>query len=223
MKWLVTSAVTFLLFFHLIGIAHALTLPKPGGYVNDFANLYSEQFEHQLETDLESFDKKTTSEVSVVTVTDLQEITIDDYAVRLFEEWKIGKKGKDNGVLLLIAKTEREVRIEVGYGLESQITDSRAGRTIREVITPHFRKDDYEGGTREGVTRLEQYILKEVVPEESVSQPDQKFDPSPFIVPFFVFLTYFTSYMARSKEFIAGGVIGAVAGFLLGSIFASLL
>lgn len=72
--------------------------------------------------------------------------TIENFAVRLFEQWKIGKKGKDNGVLLLIAINERKLRIEVGYGLESTITDGKAGEIIREVITPEFKKNNYYEG-----------------------------------------------------------------------------
>jgi uncharacterized protein len=194
----------------------AQTFPKPVGYVNDFADLYSAGFENRLEQELSAFTASTSAEISVVTVNDLQETTIDDYAARLFENWKIGKQGKDNGVLLLIAKQEREMRIEVGYGLEPVITDARAGRIIRDEMTPAFKSGDYEGGTQRAVTTLEQYIRGEAVDEErSPSTPDLSWLGE--IFPFLFFgLIYLGSFLARSKEYYAGGVLGCIIGIVIG-------
>lgn len=205
--------VLFLLF---VVPTFAQTFPKPVGYVNDFANLYSDSFKNRLEQELRAFDASKSAEIAVVTVQDLQGTTIDDYAVRLFENWKIGKKGQDNGVLVLIAKSEREVRIEVGYGLEPVITDARAGRIIRDRMTPAFKAGDYEEGTQRAVSDLEKYISGEPVAETAPpSVPDLSWLGEVF--PFLFFgLIYLGSFLARSKEYYAGGIIGGVIGLVIG-------
>src|SRR6185295_16176706 len=99
-----------------------------------------------LEQQLSEFEHSTSNEIAVVTVPSLEGDTIEDYAVRLFKEWGIGKKGKDNGILILVAPNERKVRMEVGYGLEPQLTDGMAGQIIRENMTPYFRQAQYGQG-----------------------------------------------------------------------------
>src|SRR5690606_1607435 len=143
MRFLTSIIFLIISLILLVPIVSAQTFPKPGGYVNDFAKLYSDSYKQQLEKRLQTFEASTSAEVVIVTVNDLQDTTIDDYAVRLFEDWKIGKDKKDNGLLYLIAKEEREVRIEVGYGLESVVTDARAGRIIRDEVIPAFKDGDY--------------------------------------------------------------------------------
>lgn len=119
-------------------------------YVNDFAGIISDPVEAQLEADLESFTASTGNELAVVTLKSLEGDTVENTAVTLFEQWGIGQKNQDNGVLLLVAPNERELRIEVGYGLEPVLTDSRSGTIIREVITPKFKENDYDGGISDG-------------------------------------------------------------------------
>ena len=138
--------------------ALAQGFPNPTGLVNDFANVLSPQARQGLEQTLRQIQQDTTAEVVVVTAPSLGGTTADDYAVRLFEQWKIGKKGKDNGVLLLVAPNEREVRIEVGYGLEPVITDARASQIIRNQVLPRFREGDYDGGVTAAVASLEGYV-----------------------------------------------------------------
>jgi uncharacterized protein len=206
------------LFFLIVPAVFAQTFPKPVGYVNDFADLYSESFERRLEEELKSLEASTSAEIAVVTVTDLQDTPIEDFAVRLFENWKIGKKGKDNGVLVLIAKNEREARIEVGYGLEGVITDARAGRIIRDGMTPSFKEGNYEEGTEEAVTVLTKYINGEpVIDIEKPGPRDWSWlgDVLPFL--FFGFI-YLGSFLARSKEFYVGGIIGGVVGIIIGIV-----
>ena len=132
-------------------LAFAAAFPQPVGYVNDFAEVISPATEARLEADLEAFTASTGSELAVVTLKSLEGDTVENAAVALFEQWGIGQKGKDNGVLLLIAPNERELRIEVGYGLEPVLTDSRSGTIIREVITPKFKANDYDAGISDGV------------------------------------------------------------------------
>src|SRR3989338_7405802 len=109
------SKIILFLFFILTSLflVHrviAVNYPSPTGFVNDFGNLYSPEFKIQLESDLISFEKQTGSEISVATIKSLEGMDIESYAVGLFEKWKIGKKDKDNGLLLLIAKEDRKIR-----------------------------------------------------------------------------------------------------------------
>jgi uncharacterized protein len=111
----------------------AQSLPEPMGYVNDFARVMSSSEVETLDAKLRTFAQQTTAELVVVTVPSLEGMTESDYANRLFERWAVGQKGEDNGLLLLIAPTERRVWMEVGYGLESYIPD---GRAPERFLTP---------------------------------------------------------------------------------------
>ncbi|OGD61274.1 hypothetical protein A3I57_02340 [Candidatus Beckwithbacteria bacterium RIFCSPLOWO2_02_FULL_47_23] len=124
------------------------------GYVNDYAEIISPAVETKLETRLESFTASTGNELAVVTLKSLEGDTVENTAVALFEQWGIGQKDKDNGVLLLVVPNERELKIEVGYSLEPVLTDSRAGTIIRDVITPKFKENDYDSGITDGAEAI---------------------------------------------------------------------
>ena len=145
--------------------ASAQTFPSSQGYVSDFAGLLSPASKAQLEARLSQLEKETTVEIAVVTIKSLEGHSVEDYASRLFEQWGVGKKGKDNGVLFLVAAEDREVRIEVGYGLESVITDGRAGRILDNDVVPHFKNGDYETGILSGVGAIEIYARGGTSPE----------------------------------------------------------
>jgi len=124
---------------------------SPTGYVNDFAGILSSDTKKTLETKLSSLDASTSAQLSVVTIKSLDGDTIENYAEKLFKEWGIGQKGKDNGVLLLVAVDDHKLRIEVGYGLEGALTDAESSNIIRNTITPEFKKGDYNKGITNGV------------------------------------------------------------------------
>lgn len=126
--------------------AFSVEYPSPTGYVTDAAGLLDPASRQQLEQQLSEFEKRTTYEIAVVTIPSLEGETIESYAVELFRRWGIGKKWKDNGVLLLIAAQDRKIRIEVGYGLEALIPDAAAGSIIRSDLTPAFRQSRYAEG-----------------------------------------------------------------------------
>lgn len=128
--------------------ATAQNFPELSGYINDNAGLLSPQAKSELEAKLAQLEKDTTAQVFVATVKSLEGDSIEDYASRLFEKWKIGQKDKDNGVLFLVALDDRKMRIEVGYGLEPVITDGRAGRIRDDDVLPLFKSNDYEGGIK---------------------------------------------------------------------------
>src|SRR3989344_5512532 len=138
----------------LAGQVLARDFPQPAGYVNDFAQVLSEDTKATLENDLTAFEAASGYEIAVVTLKSLEGDTVENVAVALFEQWGIGKKGQDNGVLLLIAVDDRQLKIEVGYGAEAILTDSRAGNIIRSEITPQFKVGDYDAGVIAAVTAI---------------------------------------------------------------------
>src|SRR3990172_7638716 len=148
----------------VLSLAPALAYYNPGrpsGLVNDFGQMLSPTFRQQLESELLAHRAQTSNEIAVVTITSLQSDTIENFAVKLFEEWGIGQADVDNGVLLLIARDEREVRIEPGYGLEGALTDIQSNAIIQNEIVPAFRQSDYDVGVRRGVAAIEQAIAGE--------------------------------------------------------------
>jgi len=201
----------------------AAEFPQPTGYVNDFGEIFSVEFQQELEQELANFEKETTAEISVVAIKSLGSETIESYAVRLFEQWGIGKKKEDNGVLLLISSDDREMRIEVGYGLEPVITDGRAGRIIREQLRPSFKEENYEEGVKLAIAQLKEYIISGEPPQAGELVEEKIADFFGLAVFGMIFLVWFFSFLGRSKEFVTGGIIGGLFGGLLGLITGGLL
>ncbi len=209
-----------------VGVAFALDFPKPQGFVNDFANILSPETKQQLEQQLTQLEKDSSIELVVVTVESLEGTTIDDYAVRLFEDWKIGKENDDNGVLFLIAPNEQKTRIEVGYGLEPVLPDAKAGRILDTYVTPAFKEEDYDKGISEGTEAIVKVVHgEEIALDEAASSDSESGDGGSVWILFVIgaiFLSYLSSFLSRSKRWWPGGVIGAVLGLILGIYFASL-
>lgn len=130
------------------------TFPELTGRVVDRANLLTAADKAQLETELEAYETKSTDQIVVVTVPSLQGYPIDEFGTMLGRKWGIGQRGKDNGVLMIVAPTERKVRIEVGRRLEPLLPDGRAGSIVRETILPSFRRGDFSGGIKAGVAEI---------------------------------------------------------------------
>lgn len=211
------------------GAVSAQTFPDPQGYVNDFAGLLSSQARGQLEGYLSQLETDTGAQVAVVTVKSLEGSTVEDYASRLFERWGIGKKGQDNGVLFLVALEERKLRIEVGYGLESVLTDSRCGRIRDNDVVPFFKKNDYEKGITAGVNAIGTYVRGGTPPQPLEENPvsDALEGVLPILTIISIIGMYLTGFMARSKSVwlgsIFGGVVGVVLGLAIGGIIALII
>lgn len=219
-RWLFLALLLIFVFpFRVL----AAGFPEPVGYVNDFAGIFSGEFQKSLEEELSHFEKETTAEIAVVTIESLGDDSIEEYAVRLFEEWKIGKKEKDNGLLLLVAVKERKVRIEVGYGLEPIITDGRAGRIIREKIVPNFKKENYEEGIKLAVEEIEDYIRKGEPPKGAEATQEKLSSFFIFILLGSLVLVFIMAFLGRTKEFVTGGIIGSLLGGFLGWLSSGLI
>jgi len=134
--------------------ALAIDVPYLTGRITDNAGILSEDVRKSLSQRLKDHEEKTGNQLAVLTVPSLGGTGIEEYALAVFKVWKLGQKGKDNGLLVVVAPVDRRMRIEVGYGLESVITDGIAGSIIRDVMTPHFKKGDYNQGIDDGVGAL---------------------------------------------------------------------
>lgn len=220
MKKLLTVS-TLLLLAPFLVLAYS-SPGKPSGFLNDFAGILNSSEKQTLESKLASFRQETGAELAVVTVSSLSDETIEGYAVKLFEEWGIGQKDKDNGLLLLVAPNDREVRIEVGYGLEGTVTDLQSGNVINKVILPAFRSNNYFAGINGGVDALITIVRNDPGAEEySAPSMASKFDVDPRGVIFLVFIviSILARVLSRTKSWWLGGVLGAVAGVIIGFIW----
>jgi uncharacterized protein len=135
-------------------IAAGMDIPYLTGRVTDNAEIISPETRDRLTESLKAYEGRTTNQVAILTVPTLNGESIEDYAVAVFEAWKLGQKDKDNGILIVVVPDDRRMRIEVGYGLEGTMTDSMAGRIIQNIMTPRFKDGDYNGGITDGVNAV---------------------------------------------------------------------
>ncbi len=156
--------------------ALAQEVPTFSGYVNDYANLLTDGTMQELEARLRNHEERTTNQVTVLTVPSLEGGSLEEFSLRVAEVLKVGQRGKDNGILLLVARDDRKIRIEVGYGLEPYLPDVYASRIIREVIAPYFKQGDYDTGIAAGVNAILEKVegINELSGREVVQQ-DQGF------------------------------------------------
>jgi uncharacterized protein len=134
--------------------ALALQVPRLQARVNDYAGMLSQGTVRQLEFLLETFEQKESTQIVVLTVPSLEGEILEEFSIRVAEQWKIGHKGLDNGAILLISRADRKVRIEVGYGLEGRLTDLMAGRIISGIIVPEFKAGRFDQGVVNGVQAM---------------------------------------------------------------------
>lgn len=144
------------LLFSIIG--HAQNIPKPSSWVNDFANVIEQTYKEKLDSLIKELEQKTTTEIAVVTVASIAPYDEKEYARLLFDNWQPGKKGKDNGVLVLLAVKERRWRIETGYGVEGVLPDGLCGEIGRNYMVPYFKSAGYGEGLYQGVMQIAKVI-----------------------------------------------------------------
>ena len=165
-KLLIPALVAVLLSVNFIP-ALAFTCPERSrGYVNDYANVLGEV--DQLESQLENFEQQTSHEAYVVTINNLDGVGIEEYALTLFDKWSIGKEREDNGILLLSSIQDRQVWIEVGYGLESALSSSTADQIISHEVSPAFSQGDYRQGVDNGVAAIIKALNGQYQVEEKI-------------------------------------------------------
>lgn len=151
--------------------AQELAVPANDGWVTDRAGVLQPAQERALEGQLEALRQSSSNEIAVLVLASLEGQPIERVALEAGRKWKVGAAGKNNGVVIAVAIAERKVRIEVGSGLEGELTDAKSGRIIREVITPRFRAGDYYGGLRDAVAAVGSVLSGEPLPARSRGEP----------------------------------------------------
>jgi uncharacterized protein len=189
----------------MVATAGALEVPYLSGRVNDQAAMLDDAFEGQLEERLRLLEEETGAQVVVLTISSLEGDPIEDYSIRVVQTWKLGREGIDDGVLVLIARDDRRMRIEVGYGLEGALTDAQAGRIIDGLMTPRFREGDFEGGVGAAVDSISAAVRGEAL-EMPEPRPDRALPNIATYVFFFIFGLPFIN-AALSSRGAAGWVL----------------
>src|SRR6185295_1372926 len=165
-------SAALLVFSLLSGAARAdVPVPPVKARVTDLTGTLSAQQKSELEARIAAFEARRGSQLAVLMLPSTRPEEIEQYAIRLAEAWKIGRKKVDDGLILVVAKDDRRLRVEVGYGLEGAIPDSVARRVIEERITPRFRDGDFYGGIRDGVEQLIRLAEGETLPPPQVRAP----------------------------------------------------
>jgi uncharacterized protein len=198
----------FLVFAFLLGLgagANCQIPVPPIARVVDQTGTLSAENRAALERMLEQFEARKGSQIALVMVKTTAGEPIEQYALRIGEQWKLGRKGVDDGALLVVAKDDRAVRIEVGYGLEGALNDATAKRIVSEVITPRFREGDFFGGLSAGLDRMIRVIDGEPLPGPSRSAPAPGGD----------LFSYLPVLLIAAR--VVGGVLRALLGRALGA------
>ena len=201
-----------------------VAVPELTGRVVDQTGTLSSSDVAALSQKLQDFESRKGSQIAVLIVPTTQPETIEQFSIRVAEAWKIGRKKVDDGAILVVAKNDRHLRIEVGYGLEGALTDVTSRRIIDEIITPKFRTGDFAGGISDGVDRMIRVIDGEPLPapSRSVNFAHNLDDLAPlFIVTLFAAIGvggFFRAILGRLLGSLAvGGIIAALTWLILGS------
>jgi uncharacterized protein len=220
------ASIFFLSFVWISSINAAPNYPVPVGFFVDQANIIDDITETRITARLSALEATSTSEIAVVTVSSLEGYSIEEYSTGLFSYWGLGKEKRDNGVLLLVAPAEREVRIEVGYGLEGALTDYESSLIIETILTPAFREGKYSEGVENAVDALAVAVEGEYSSEMTAYDNESGFVGWTMgiimllIFGFFVWVLSSALLMelSRSKSIVGGSVFGGLIGAFVGGL-----
>jgi uncharacterized protein len=220
MKALRLTLRVALLWACALSVQAALVFPPLTGRVVDNANLLDAQSETQLTQMLQAHEQGSGEQVVVVTLPNLQGASIEDYGYQLGRAWGIGEKGKDSGALLIVARDDRKVRIEVGYGLEDRLTDAQSSVIINQVVTPAFKTGNFAGGITQGAQAIIQVLGGNplALPAAEAGQQDSGSDNIVLlIIVLIVLVSIFLNY-GRGGGRGRGGRGGFITGAGLGGL-----
>lgn len=219
----------------LLAAAHAqefAPVPPLQKRVTDKIGMLTENQRDALENVLKEYETRTGSQIAILLVSKTEPEAIEQYSIRVFDAWKLGRKGTDDGVLLVVAKDNppslRRLRIEAGRGVQGSLTDAQSKRILQDVIAPHFRQNDFYGGLAAGVSAITSLLDKEKLPAPEGGQPQQAeeeeegFDFS--LLLFFVFMILFMMLSrAQSRRYARHrhGWGRSVPGVILGGGYGS--
>lgn len=205
-------------------------VPRLQARATDLTGTLSASQLQSLESTLAAFEQKKGSQIALLMLPTTKPEAIEQYSIRVAEAWKIGRKGTDDGVILVIAKDDHKLRIEVGRGLEGAIPDVVAKRVIREVIAPHFLNGDFNGGIADGVASLMKLIEGEALPPPARAEAREQagtghgLPPEIFLVMAFVLIVFARQAFGRLPGATAGaGVTGLVGWWVFGGAAAAVI
>lgn len=207
-----------LLFFCLVKLSSAFVdVPKLSSRVTDLTGTLTNSQVQSLEAKLAAFEQKKGSQIAVLIVPTTQSEDIAEFGIKVADLWRVGRKGVDDGLIFIVAKNDRKMRLEVGYGLEGAIPDAIAKRIIAETITPYFKAGDFAGGIDAGVEQMISLIEGEPLPAPAVTQYTG-FNPEALIFALFGGLfagSLFSSLFGR----VMGGLLAGLSSTFIASLF----
>lgn len=228
MKKIIFTFLTFVLF--IINV-EALVDPMSNFYVNDYANILSEETENEIQSMSVQLSYTDGTQMVVVTVEDLEGLSVEEYANQLFNKFGIGEADSDNGLLILVSRDDRKIRVEVGYGLEGVINDGKAGRYLDAYAVPYLKNNEWD----KGIFNVYNALYKEIVTQNNLqleyTEPTGELEESEDSIHVFMMFSLFIGYIIgtfiRATSFKEGGLkkivilIGAVivifiVNFLIG-------
>ena len=220
----VSKVFAFVLLLGIPFFSNSQTAIPPVARVVDQTGTLSAEQKATLERVLDAFEKRKGGQITVVMVRTTGGEPIEQYALRVAEQWKLGRKGADDGALLVVAKDDRALRIEVGYGLEGALNDATAKRIVSDIITPRFREGDFFGGISAGVDRMIKVIDGEPLPAPARSAPAVDGDVFQFLpvvlIAALVVGGILRAMLGRAIGAVAtGGAVGFLAWLLAGTLF----
>lgn len=203
----------------------AVAVPTLTGRVVDLVHSLSSEQKQSLEARLQAFEQRKGSQIAVLIIAKTQPETIEQYAIRVAEQWQLGRKRVDDGAILLIAKEERALRIEVGYGLEGALSDAICKRVIDEQILPRFRQGDVYGGISAGIDAMMRVVDGEALPPpQSDTQSLGAIGALPLVfIAAIIMGALMRKLFGRGKgAFITAGALGLIVWFMTGLLLFSL-
>ncbi len=230
-RWLAAAIV-------LLGLAVAspaigqdlVPVPPLAGRVTDLTGTLQPEQIAALDKRLGDFEARKGAQIAVLLVPTTRPETIEQFGIRVADQWKIGRKNADDGAIVLVAKNDRTLRIEVGYGLEGAVPDLKASRIIREIITPRFRENDFYGGLTAGTQALMNLVEGEDLPAPKAQAKSRNGDIGNFNSLFVILLigatiigAILTRVMGRFiGSMLTGGAAGLVAWLIVGTLLAGI-
>ncbi len=208
--------------FNSAAIASGFNVPPLTGPVVDQAGILTDSTKNDLQRFLRQLTERGGAQIQIATVNSLNGLSIEEASIKITDQWKLGKKKEDRGLLLLVAPNERRVRIEVGQGLEGSITDLVAGRIISEVITPRLKEGSADRAVIDGVAAIVQYTDPKIASElqmpagaASFSAPSSSTNWPTILFWLFIILLFILPRFMGDKH---GSGVGFMAGLLLGGL-----
>jgi uncharacterized protein len=214
----------------LAGAEDLQPIPQLTAPVTDLSGTLSADQRGQLIAKLAAFEAQKGAQIAVLLVPTVKPEAIEQYSIRVAEAWKLGRKGVDDGVLLLIAKQDKKLRIEVGYGLEGALNDATAKRIISETITPRFKQGDFYGGIDAGLDVIIKVVGGEALPPPKAKSGGGSTTASngdnfeTLLIAGFI-LVFVVGGILRAifGRFLAAGIIGGVAGVIASILLSSMI